>query len=140
MGITKQQQIGKKKKISDKVLDDLWALKVKERDGFACVVCGKTSGLNSHHIYSRSNYSTRWDINNGVTLCVSHHVFGNELSAHKTPTDFSDWLVHKYGRLFIDDLKRKKSLAYDGDRKSALLRLKSYSFGKLQEDHAVITM
>ena len=119
LGYSKQKQLGKKKKkITDKVLDDLWSLRVKERDGFKCVVCGKTSGLNSHHIYSRSNFSTRWDINNGVTLCVSHHVFGNELSAHKTPTEFTEWLIEKYGKPFLDDLKRRKSIPYDGNREA----------------------
>ena len=82
---------------------------VKERAGYKCEYCGKTEYLNSHHVFSRTNYSVRWDVNNGVCLCAGHHVLGN-FSAHKAPLEFADWLKGKrgeewYGKLL---LKAKK--------------------------------
>ena len=90
--------------MKDKVLDNLWSEAVKIKDGMQCVVCGKTTHLNSHHIFSRSNRATRWDIENGITLCVSHHVFGSKFSAHKTPTEFTYWLEDKKGKVWLQYL------------------------------------
>ena len=88
-------------------LDDLWSKLVKERDG-ACVYCGKTTYLNAHHIYSRSNRSTRWYLPNGITLCPAHHTFSSTFSAHKTPAEFVDWLREIKGDNFLEDLKNEK--------------------------------
>ncbi len=91
----------------DKKLDEAWSKAVKERDGYSCQYCGKTSQLNSHHIYSRSKKSTRWDIDNGITLCVAHHTFSSGFSAHKTPLEFIEWLTDRKGQGFIDELRLK---------------------------------
>ena len=55
---------------------DEWRLKVFERDSFTCRWCGvKGSGLNAHHIKSFvGNKELRFDIYNGITLCVPCHV------------------------------------------------------------------
>ncbi len=79
------------KKTKNVTLDNLWRDAVKFRAGMKCEYCGKTTGLNSHHIFSRSNKKVRWDINNGICLCVLHHVFG-QFSAHKSPLEFAEWL------------------------------------------------
>jgi hypothetical protein len=63
--------------------------------------------LNSHHIYSRSNRSTRWDLENGVCLCVGHHTFSTKFSAHKTPTEFTEWLYKEKGEPFMNELRVK---------------------------------
>ena len=70
-----------------------------------CQYCGKTTTLNSHHIYSRSKRSTRWSTDNGITLCVSHHTFNSGVSAHKTPLEFIDWLKNEWGEQRIIKLK-----------------------------------
>jgi hypothetical protein len=87
-------------------LDNLWAKAVKIRAGDRCEYCGKITTLNSHHIFSRSNMATRWDVNNGVCLCVSHHVFG-KMSAHKAPIEFVEWLKEKRGELWYEQLRAK---------------------------------
>lgn len=92
-----------------KVLDDKWSRLVKERDGNKCVYCGKTDYLNSHHIFSRSNKSTRWYLPNGITLCVGHHTFSTKFSAHKTPMEFAEWIKGKNGADWYEDLLRKAS-------------------------------
>lgn len=87
--------------------DTKWSLDVKKRDGFKCMYCGKTTYLNSHHIFSRSNYSTRWDLDNGITLCSGHHTLISDFSAHKTPAFFIEWLKETKGIEFYDRLMRK---------------------------------
>ena len=91
----------------DKALDEAWSEAVKVAAGHACEYCGKEKNLNSHHVYSRSKASTRWDIENGVCLCVTHHVFGSTFSAHKTPTEFTDWVKEKRGEEWYEALKRR---------------------------------
>lgn len=52
-----------------------WRKAVFERDDYTCQICGKRGGsLNADHIKSFSKHpDTRFDINNGRTLCVPCH-------------------------------------------------------------------
>ena len=92
--------------VSDHTCDILWAKVIKKKAGNKCEYCGKTTTLNSHHIFSRSNRATRWCRDNGVCLCVSHHVFGN-MSAHKAPIEFVEWLKEKRGEEWYEMLRQK---------------------------------
>ena len=94
-----------KKKSLDKQLDQAWSKLVKLRADMKCEYCGKTTYLNSHHIYSRSKMSVRWDEINGICLCSGHHTLISTFSAHKTPLDFIDWLKEYKGDAFIDKLR-----------------------------------
>ncbi len=74
------------KRIYDKPAKE-WAKKVKERDGFKCIVCGSTGNIKapicSHHLIPWSVEKFRLDVNNGITLCSRHHTkYGNGLSPH----------------------------------------------------------
>ena len=89
----------------DGKLDVSWAKLVKLRAGNKCEVCMKTTPLNSHHIFSRSKRSVRWDVNNGVCLCVGHHTFRSDFSAHKTPTEFTLWLYENKGKDYMNRLR-----------------------------------
>ena len=97
----------KKLKGIDGRLDDAWALLVKLKAGNKCEYCGKTTTLNSHHIYSRSKKSTRWSTMNGISLCVPHHVFSSKFSAHKTSVEFTEWLYDYKGREYMELLRLK---------------------------------
>ena len=112
----------------DKKLDDAWALAVKIKADFKCEHCGKETHLNSHHVYSRSNRSTRWDLDNGYCLCVGHHVFGN-FSAHKSPVDFIEWMEEDRGVHWLDALRLKahQSGKFDkADKEVMLAELNKY--------------
>jgi 5-methylcytosine-specific restriction endonuclease McrA len=51
-----------------------WQPLVLARDGFKCVICGSTDDLNAHHLNSYHRYvEDRYDLANGVTLCLPHH-------------------------------------------------------------------
>ena len=98
----------KKQKGIDGKLDIAWSRLVKLRAGMKCEIphCHKKT-LNSHHIYSRSNRSVRWDPLNGICLCVGHHTFSSKFSAHKTPTEFTEFLYRTKGEDFMDRLRLK---------------------------------
>ena len=89
----------------DNKLDTAWSLLVKLVHGMKCEYCGKTTTLNSHHIYSRSKKSTRWSVENGSCLCVSHHTFNSGFSAHKTPLEFTEFIIEKRGQEWYENLR-----------------------------------
>ena len=74
----------KTKKSIKKKLDALWSKIIRSRG--ACEMCGGQA-QNAHHIIGRINYALRWDLRNGVCLCVACH-----FKAHNSPIAFLDWL------------------------------------------------
>jgi 5-methylcytosine-specific restriction endonuclease McrA len=53
-----------------------WAQAVKERDNFTCQACGRRGSiyLQSHHIVSWRGFpELRYNVENGVTLCLDCH-------------------------------------------------------------------
>ena len=96
----------KAKKGVDGKLDKAWSKLVKLRAGMKCEIqgCKHKPTLNSHHIFSRKNAATRWDVNNGICLCVGHHTMSSKFSAHGNSIAFTYWLEEYKGSDFIDDL------------------------------------
>lgn len=90
MAISKPKKSLTKTQLAKK-LDNAWSIAVKTKADWKCEVCGSEKCLNSHHIVGRRNRTIRWDLRNGVCLCVSHHKFGIE-SAHEDPLWFREWL------------------------------------------------
>lgn len=73
------------RRLQNKLLK-LWSIKVRERAGNKCEVDGCSSGnlLNAHHVENfKVHQELRFDLNNGVCLCQSHHKFIAK-SAHKS--------------------------------------------------------
>jgi len=64
-----------KKRPSNKTLrdrcDDLWR-KIIKRKG-RCDKCGSRYGLEAHHVIGRGNNNLRWDLRNGICLCLECH-------------------------------------------------------------------
>lgn len=56
-----------------KHLDGIWSTRIKLRDQH-CLRCGTTEKkLEAAHIIGRTCRATRWDLNNGLTLCFTCH-------------------------------------------------------------------
>ena len=125
----------KKKKLSRKQelkkFDRKRSELVKVRAWFKCEVdwCWKTNNLNSHHIFTRNNYSTRFDLDNWICLCTWHHTFSNHFSAHRTPMEFSQRIIKKRWKKRYEWLKYKANQIRDKDYD----RIKFYLEQKEQE-------
>lgn len=87
--------------------DNIWARFIKDNAGNKCEYCGKKENLNSHHIFSRSNRAVRHDLDNGCCLCSGCHVFSSVFSAHKTPLEFTMWLIDERGQDWFQRLRAK---------------------------------
>jgi hypothetical protein len=95
------------KRINPSTMMTLWSEVVKLYDNNKCAYCGKTTYLNSHHIFSRTNRSTKYDLNNGITLCAGHHTLSSTFSAHKTPAEFIEWIKEKRGIKWYEELRAR---------------------------------
>ncbi|MCK4576814.1 hypothetical protein KAU34_10430 [candidate division WOR-3 bacterium] len=127
--------------ILTKYLDVLWAKAVKLRANNQCEVVtdrrcpnksgeGQGKGLNAHHVIGRSNLNVRWDVNNGVALCVKHHVF-SIWSAHKNPFWFLQKIIDIRGKMWYDRIN-KKALRNNGIAKYTMEELEEVKMGLLK--------
>jgi hypothetical protein len=73
----------------------LWRDAVYIRDNYTCQITGKTNQiLNAHHLYGyTANPTLRIEIDNGITLCESIHVFFHHLygKGKNTPEQFNEF-------------------------------------------------
>lgn len=69
-----------------------WSLRVRERDGNKCAVCGSPNYVQSHHLLPKERYQEfKFKRINGLSLCPTHHKMGR-FSAHRSPIWFTIWL------------------------------------------------
>ena len=84
-----------------KKLDTIVSLYIRKRDK-RCVVCGSTENLTNGHVFSRSNYSARWDITkdgNCHCQCMSCN-----LRHEYDPYPYTNWYVKTFKQKKYDDL------------------------------------
>lgn len=82
-----------------------------------CIVCGKTQGLQTHHVVGRKNLQVRWYPDNLACLCALCHRWGTK-SAHQDPIWFTEWYRQHIGDERYDALRRKANSTdkiYDHD-------------------------
>jgi predicted restriction endonuclease len=84
-------------------LDDLWGKAVKKKFRNKCAVCGTPYNLQAAHVWSRKNKFVRWDILNGICLCIRHHIFW----AHTEPIEFARFCEKKIGEKTMKELEFK---------------------------------
>lgn len=86
-------------------LEELWKLICLKRDNFTCQYCGNKKDLQVHHIISRSNMNTKFDIENGITLCKKCHT---KISVNPTSrTEFMIWYIKKFGIEKLEELQKR---------------------------------
>lgn len=105
----------KKRKSLLKICDELWSKLIKILAWFRCEYCGRRDHLNSHHIFSRNNRSTRFLLENGICLCAGCHTMSSKFSAHKTPTEFTEWVKEYRWQERYDNLRAKSKEIRDKD-------------------------
>ena len=109
------------KKVKQKTLrnklDKLWRETIKARAGNKCEKCTRSFGkLDCHHIFGKKAHpATRWDLANGVLLCVKCHKFGKG-SAHETPKEFMDWIIKVRGIQWYELLLVRANLTQKVDK------------------------
>lgn len=84
-----------------KKLDSLVSKYVIKRDPY-CVTCGSTDRPTNGHLFSRSNYSTRWDLLNCHRQC-----WGCNFKHEFEWEPYRRWFVNEYGQEAYDDLYLK---------------------------------
>jgi hypothetical protein len=120
--IRNKHQIGKKANLKSlkRYCREIWLEYIKQRDGNKCVICGKESRLNSHHIITAKCSKTRFEIDCGITLCALHHQLGIS-SAHGSPWVIYEWLEKnrpEQNKWFLDNRNKiyeqpeKKDIIY----------------------------
>lgn len=82
-----------------KECDRRFALAIKARDDWKCVICGRGS-VQCAHIISRRYHATRWMLGNAVALCPSHHVF----FTHR-PLEWDEWVTARLGEAGYQELR-----------------------------------
>lgn len=95
----------KKRRLRAKA-DKLWQIAVIEEWGDKCEVDGKLSGPPHHFIPKSLSNNLRYDIKNGVPLCVGCHFVHH----HKGDPEISIAIVKKRGKKWLNYLKRKRRI------------------------------
>ena len=86
--------------------DDLWSVAVKSDWANRCAVCGSNGKLHPHHIVPRQFESLRYELMNGIALCVQHHIFDGKVAPHQNAAGWLAWLTDTYPTLanwYIDN-------------------------------------
>lgn len=96
-----------------------WRTSVYERDDYTCQCCGTRGGkLNAHHINQFADYpDLRYEISNGITLCVNCHdstengSFHNTYGTHNTTSSqLREYIMNKSKK---DIFELNPNLIYD---------------------------
>lgn len=92
-----------------------WRIAVFERDDYTCQCCGIRGGkLNAHHINSFADHpDLRYNVNNGITMCVNCHdaskngSFHNIYGTHNsTSNQLREYILKKSGKdIFITNVE-----------------------------------
>lgn len=84
-----------------------------KRDDHTCLGCGLIApkGLSADHIFSRASNSTRWNIDNGISLCFPCHLFRKR----RQPMKWSLSVLQFRGMEFIEALEKIHDSTVDID-------------------------
>ena len=97
-------------KITSKDCDALWTQVILARANHKCEIygCNKTKSIQAHHIFPRTMWALRYEIINGIALCIGHH-FLFPTSAHKDAIGFSAWVKTVRDIPYLESKKHNRS-------------------------------
>ena len=98
--ITKSTLEARKRKSIRKELDKIFSILTRSKG--KCERCGKTTTLQTVHIFSRKNLATRWDKDNVLCGCAGCHFW-----AHQNPILFTEFVKSKKGVEKYEEIKKK---------------------------------
>ena len=92
-----------KRKSLVKKLDDIFSLYIRTRDKFTSVTSGKREDvMDCSHVFSRKNYSTRWDEENAFCQTKGENIRNNEYI-----WPYYKWYQDKYGMKQFEALEKR---------------------------------
>ena len=94
-----------RKKLDEQSLK-LWSLCVRARDK-TCRNCGSDYRLQAHHLVQRTYKLSRYNLENGLTLCSSCH-----FSEHVNPEKFRRMIIGVIGEKRYTELHDKYMITY----------------------------
>ena len=103
-----------KEQLETQKRDIQWSKDVRSRDNWACSICGSNERTNAHHIIPREIKAYKYHIDNGICLCVNHHKFSRDISAHNNGIAFSIWLVQNRPELYQRAYERTMEMLNNG--------------------------
>lgn len=129
VGIYADSRVPEKKQLC-KISDKLWSLGVKHDWVDRCAVCGWSKTLHAHHMVPRTHEGLRYDLNNGIALCPSCHLFSKDVSPHQNAAAWLAWLISHHptkAEWYIDN----RQPSFDGTKNveyyvGVIRRLKQY--------------
>lgn len=74
-----------------------WAKEIYKRDWYKCTICGSKKQINAHHLNSYHAFpDERFDVSNGITLCVEHHKDFHKQYGYRNNTkeQFEEYMKH----------------------------------------------
>lgn len=93
-----------------------WRRSVFRRDGYTCQCCGTISKagiekpvyINAHHIKNwKDNPEDRFDVDNGITLCMEcHNLFHNEYGRHNNTREQLDEFLQNHKSDILNEDKK----------------------------------
>lgn len=107
----------KEKSLKARTLAHYWSLAIKARDK-KCVYCGnkKIEELEAHHIIRRRHATTKYDIENGITLCKPFKGCNGHWRAHNE-YEMKQWIINYIGKEKYEELEKR---SYQAKKWSAL--------------------
>lgn len=95
-----------------KECDSLWSKAVRLRDKGKCVLCGSDSHCQAHHWYHTraQGNSTRWNINNGITLCYTCHLYKVHSGAAYYMNQAKDAAIRIIGQEALKELDKPETM------------------------------
>lgn len=97
-------------KVTFKDCDELWTKAILTRAKYKCERegCNRTKSIQAHHIFRRGTFwALRYEIENGIALCVGHHILFTN-AAHRDEIGFTEWVRTKRDIPYLESKKHNR--------------------------------